>query len=261
MTVIDVALHLTAGRGGRFEPRGPGELRYVPSGAEPSAILLLSESGLFPYCRPADLDAVTPMVAANGGRFLTTEAIDQVRRTSGSSVAGGRAKLDFDRQVLPLVVLEMAYLHYGTLYGRAAAAHLGALAEPVYRDFLNHAAAPVVSGQPRGLPRPCGADPRADCLSAVLDQGVEEIATVLEAVLTGRQALVKAEAEHSWSVKNTLLHWIRSVFGPEERAQAAGILTAPHRLRKARASWASPWRLEESPLGNRFSSYRQDLWI
>ncbi|NED01301.1 hypothetical protein G3I55_06485, partial [Streptomyces sp. SID6648] len=50
--------------------------------------------------------------------------------------AGRQAQLDFEEDVLPLVVLEMAHLHYVTLFGPGAALLLTQRALPDYLAFL-----------------------------------------------------------------------------------------------------------------------------
>ncbi|MFI2791367.1 FAD/NAD(P)-binding protein, partial [Kitasatospora sp. NPDC018614] len=99
LTAIDVILHLTEGRGGRFEPVAGG-LRYVPSGAEPRRVVAFSGSGLFTFCRADDEKGDR----AHQGVHLTTEAIDRLRERHPEG-------LDFERDVLPLIEREMAYLY------------------------------------------------------------------------------------------------------------------------------------------------------
>ena len=97
ISAIDVFLSLTEGRGGRFEARGDGRLRYVPSGREPRPIIAFSRSGRLPA--PKTLGA-WPHEASRPLRVLDAEAIRRLRGRSGS--------LDFERDVWPLVREEMA---------------------------------------------------------------------------------------------------------------------------------------------------------
>ena len=128
LTAVDVILHLTEGRGGRFEDLGknaPGlPRRYRPSGSEPRSIVVVSPSGLFPFCRPENHKAadgtgfghvalehrgiVIEECLEHKGVFLTTAAIRRLRRTVGMPAhldAGTVRQLDFERHVFPLVVL------------------------------------------------------------------------------------------------------------------------------------------------------------
>ncbi|GLZ29248.1 hypothetical protein Lesp02_14380 [Lentzea sp. NBRC 105346] len=135
LTAIDVALHLTEGRGGRFESVG-GELVYRASGAEPASVVAFSQTGLFTYARPENFKEADPARLEHKGVFLTTEAIDRLRESVGVPVEhdGGKVRqLDFERDVLPLVRLEMAYLHYTTLLGPLPVDEV----RPSYEAFLD----------------------------------------------------------------------------------------------------------------------------
>lgn len=97
LSAMDVMSCLTVGRGGRFahSPDGASdECRYLPSGREPR-LLFYSRSGI--PCR------ARPRVMQVDGRYVplvfTPAAVDQQR-------AGG-GPLDFDRDVLPLVLTEL----------------------------------------------------------------------------------------------------------------------------------------------------------
>jgi uncharacterized NAD(P)/FAD-binding protein YdhS len=101
LSAMDLMSCLTVGRGGRFVPAegsdgSPGgPLRYLPGGREPT-LLLYSRSGL--PCR------ARPLVVQFGPRYqplvFTRASIDALRIARGGP-------LDFDRDVLPLVVTEM----------------------------------------------------------------------------------------------------------------------------------------------------------
>ncbi|QHT57088.1 hypothetical protein GXP71_14030 [Cellulomonas sp. H30R-01] len=144
MTALDVLIALTAGRGGRFA-RGPGgRLTYLRSGAEPSAIHCTSGSGVFPYARPAVLSTVSPFVDARGGRFLRHDVLPRLRRSRGGAragVEGGAGELDVERDLLPLVVLEMAFQHDATLRGLDAARDAAARVRDVVDAFVDGDAA------------------------------------------------------------------------------------------------------------------------
>ncbi|HEY0639719.1 MAG TPA: FAD/NAD(P)-binding protein, partial [Pseudonocardiaceae bacterium] len=98
LSAMDLMSCLTVGRGGRFVPApGPAgyELRYEPSGREPQ-LFFHSRSGV--PCR------ARPRFVEFGPRYrpllFTHEAVDAARAAVGGP-------LDFDRDVLPLLLDEM----------------------------------------------------------------------------------------------------------------------------------------------------------
>ncbi|MFL6136541.1 MAG: FAD/NAD(P)-binding protein [Frankiaceae bacterium] len=104
LSAMDLLSCLTVGRGGRFvgadgraagQGGSGGELRYLPSGREPT-VLLHSRSGV--PCR------ARPLVVRFGPPYqplvLAPASIDALRIARGGP-------LDFDRDVLPLVLAEM----------------------------------------------------------------------------------------------------------------------------------------------------------
>ncbi|MER6313578.1 FAD/NAD(P)-binding protein [Streptomyces sp. NPDC001581] len=202
LTAIDTILHLTEGRGGTFHEDASG-LVYRPSGREPAAVVAFSGSGLFTFARP-DNHKPSDGSGDHPGTFLTREAVDQLRAHAGRPPAGGsaRAQLDFERDLLPLVELEMAHLHYVTLFGPAAALLLTQRALPGYLAF--------VTGTPADGP---------GHLLAPLERTVEEIADVLESVLRGKSTLSTAQGTVSWQVRDVLLHWTRTVYGTSAEAE------------------------------------------
>ncbi len=113
LSAMDVISSLTVGRDGEFTGTG-ARLRYRPSGREP-ALLLYSRSGA--PCR------ARPQGVAFGPRYrpvvLTPEHIDAVR-------SGRSGPLDFDEDVLPLVLTEMR-IGYRLCEARCAGADEGAL--------------------------------------------------------------------------------------------------------------------------------------
>lgn len=92
----DVVAELTAGRGGRFVNAGAG-LRYLRSGLEPR-LLLYSRSGLPALARPG----AAPMPV----RFLTRAALRTLRETAMRE--RDSVQLDFERELLPLLLADMA---------------------------------------------------------------------------------------------------------------------------------------------------------
>lgn len=100
LTAMDVVAALTTGRGGTFE-RTTGGLKYLPCGHEP-VINLYSNSGMPYRARPEVDDAVI----RHQPLLLTRAAIDQIRRGTPDQ------KIDFEKQLLPLLHQEMAAAYY-----------------------------------------------------------------------------------------------------------------------------------------------------
>jgi hypothetical protein len=86
--------------GGRFESH-PGGLRYLPSGRE-GRLIFQSRTGLPYLARPMS----TQNQERTQPRFLTVDAIDRLKATSGIG------KLDFENSILPLMQLEMQIAYY-----------------------------------------------------------------------------------------------------------------------------------------------------
>jgi len=148
LTAVDILLHLTEGRGGRFvagdDDRYPLAIRYIASGREPSRMIGLSPSGMFPACRPENMKAADGSGAGHAvlehrGVFLTISAIRTLRQSVGrpQSMQGVEIlQLDFDTDVFPLVVLEMAYVYYKTLLGEFFGKEMCRAVADRYRAFL-----------------------------------------------------------------------------------------------------------------------------
>ncbi len=100
LTAHDVVAELTVGRGGRFVRDGEA-LRYRRSGQEP-ALLLFSRN-----CLPAAARGVNQkgLDGRHRARFFTREAVRALRAARG----GGQVQLDFDADLLPLLLREMGY--------------------------------------------------------------------------------------------------------------------------------------------------------
>ncbi|KAI1808193.1 FAD-NAD(P)-binding-domain-containing protein [Daldinia bambusicola] len=104
---IDYVTLLTLGRGGRFESVG-SNLQYIPSGNEPR-IYAGSSHGL-PYLalgdnKSTDYDYYEPLI-------FTDELVSILRKRADSG-----HKLDFDREVWPLVAKEVELVYYTALLG------------------------------------------------------------------------------------------------------------------------------------------------
>ena len=101
LVAVDVVAALAEGRGGRYLPAEGGGLTYVPSGREPT-IHLFSRGGLPFCCRPV------PSLERPGGYqpvVCTSERIAERR----ADTPDGR--LDFERDVLPLLFEEMKVIY------------------------------------------------------------------------------------------------------------------------------------------------------
>ncbi|MFF1837834.1 FAD/NAD(P)-binding protein [Streptomyces sp. NPDC058231] len=241
LTAIDTVLHLTEGRGGTFQPDSGGGLVYLPSGREPEAVVAFSRSGLFTFARP---DNHKPNGGDHPGTFLTTGAVDLLRAhrgTPASPEAGaGRAQLDFERDVLPLAVLEMAHLHYVTLFGPGTALLLTQRVLPHWLAFL--------TGGP--------AAPRTGDLLAPLERAADEIAEVLDAVLRGKQAVFTAERTVGWPVRDVLLHWVRTVYGASAAYEVRRCVDRSVAPSAETDGLESPCGMDPSVHGNRFDWQR-----
>lgn len=107
LSAHDVIAQLTAGRGGRFTGV-EGSLRYLASGREPT-LLLFSRNGVPAAARGLNQKGINGRPAA---RFFTRQAIAALREHA--LAARGSGQLDFELEVLPLLMREM-----GVAYRRA----------------------------------------------------------------------------------------------------------------------------------------------
>jgi uncharacterized NAD(P)/FAD-binding protein YdhS len=123
LTAIDGITAATIGKGGRFERDPQGQLVYHPSGAEPR-IVSWSLPGLPPSARAHNQKGATFRQPA---QFLTRARIDALR-TAALEQTGTR-QLDFQRDIFPLLLLDMEYVYYTTLCGQAFGARYLACAE------------------------------------------------------------------------------------------------------------------------------------
>lgn len=142
LTAIDVILHLTAGRGGRFVPREDGAFRYryEPSGREPGVIVPFSPSGCLPRCRPRN-EKLADATLSYRARYFSADSLQRLRASRGRRCArrdgSSIAQLDFDGDVLPLVILEFALAYYATLLGPRFAEEAALAARPRWRRFVD----------------------------------------------------------------------------------------------------------------------------
>ena len=99
LTAVDVVKTLTMGRGGKFKNG-----RYIPSGKEPF-VILGSRLGL-----PYSARAHNQKTDQYKGKILTPETVLKLKTHKG--------KVDFEKDLMPLIILEMAYVYYTTLLGK-----------------------------------------------------------------------------------------------------------------------------------------------
>lgn len=241
LTAIDVILHLTEGRGGRFHDEG-GRLHYRPSGAEPRSIVAASTAGLFTFARPFNAKEHDLARLEHRGVFLTTTAVAALRESVGTAARIGplhRRQLDFERDVLPLVVLEMAHLYHRTLLGPEFAAHLERCVRPAWQGFLAGAAS--------------GAAPEQAL--AHLVEPVEEVIAAAEAVvddvLSGHRSALDP-ALPVW-VAPAVRRYVTVVFGTAAKAELPTLLAEPAALARFVAGARSPHGHGRLLSDNRFS--------
>jgi hypothetical protein len=253
LTAIDVMLYLTEGRGGRFVPAGNdsagcARLIYVPSGKEPRRLIGFSPGGLFTTARPDNYKSCFAD-AEHVARFFTIEAVRTLRRTCGvrCELSRGREQwqLDFTRHIFPLIVLEMAFVYYTTLFGKRFGEHVESQAQARYRAFLNG------TGQDARDP--------IDFLLGPVTTCFEEAAASIEQIWRGNGS--SAGLCDPWRVLESFTHVLYggSLPGSESRSEAECL----ERLRNELSPWGHSlhvydyrfdWRSIFDPLGRRAAS-------
>ncbi|GJJ04801.1 hypothetical protein RugamoR64_53390 [Duganella rhizosphaerae] len=110
LSAHDIIAELTVGRGGVFV-RGEHGLRYQRSGGEPQ-LTLCSRN-----CLPAAARGVNQkgLDGRHQPHYFTPDAVAALRRLA--LVSRGSRQLDFERELLPLLKREMAWVYRGTLAG------------------------------------------------------------------------------------------------------------------------------------------------
>jgi uncharacterized NAD(P)/FAD-binding protein YdhS len=103
LTAHDVVSALTLGRGGAYRTEN-GRLVYVPSGREPR-LWVYSRQSLPFAARGINQKGRTGRHVC---RFFTAEAVAQIRSRAAKT---GDPRIDFEHDVLPLVLKEMAYAY------------------------------------------------------------------------------------------------------------------------------------------------------
>ena len=139
LTAIDIMLHLTEGRGGRFieDSSTLSRLQYIRSGAEPVKIYGISRSGKVYSTRPVNRKFNRD--DRYQGIFFTRPAIDRLRQRYGTAADSpdGRAQLDFEAHIFPLLICEMACVYYKTLLGEDYGNYLIEQLTAPIDDFIN----------------------------------------------------------------------------------------------------------------------------
>ena len=240
VTAIDVILYLTEDRGGKFVPAGErGKLRYVSSGREPCSIVAFGTTGLFTFARPFNAKEQDISRLEHKGVFLTSEAITRLRESQGRtrevSPLGARQQVSFDRHVFPLVVLEMAYIYYSTLYGQSVAANIRRSETQVYENFLA-----------------CGAGERdvaIDRLLAPVQSCAREAEEIVASALAG---IVVEDAPGQLGRRDVVMQYMTTVFGDCLPPHISDILDRPQELAEVLSGTSSPWGHPREPQAHRF---------
>ncbi|MFI6470212.1 FAD/NAD(P)-binding protein [Streptomyces sp. NPDC050516] len=149
LSFYDVLLSLTVGRGGSFCGDGDGRLRYLPSGREPR-IVAGSRSGLPIPPRGRNQKAPNHV---HESLFLTKERLTAIR--ARREAESGSGLLDFNEDILPLVLDEIRHVYYTTrvraISGEAAALDFGRRYTTALRTGHGEAALLSIAGLD-GLP-------------------------------------------------------------------------------------------------------------
>ncbi|MFE7131537.1 FAD/NAD(P)-binding protein [Streptomyces sp. NPDC057638] len=248
LTGIDVLLYLTEGRGGTFERDADGELVYRPCGAEPDSIVAFSRSGLFTFARPYNEKERDIATLEYKGPFLTTAAVTGLRATVGvPNVIGGvpKRQLDFERHVFPLILLEMALIQYGVLFGPEFREAAIRATQPAYEKFLADADAFADHHEAGAF------------LVAPVEDLARDLADQVDGVLAGRTALSVHAGGGSQGVLPPVDRAVRSFLTVVYGAEPAGALLAqagdPRAFAAAVAAAESPWRHATRAADHRFS--------
>lgn len=129
LTALDLLGAATVGRGGRFL-RSAGKLTYVPSGYEPGS-LCFSRTGVPPVARAQNQKGAHWSYEPH---FATVASIESIRRLKLLQEGCG-TRLDFNRDILPLIEAEMEFIYYKTLARRR---HGFEAAEKITRCYLSN---------------------------------------------------------------------------------------------------------------------------
>lgn len=248
LTAIDVILHLTEGRGGQFRTDGPANaLTYIPSGREPRAIVAMSQSGVFTAARPVNAKEVDLARLEHAAVFLTEDAIEQLRRHVGTPAVlehiGERRQLDFERHLLPIVLLEMMVLYYKTLFGPAFGAQLVETAKPRHEAFLRRSL--LVHG---------ARDEAIAWLCEPVEALADEAMLVISRFLAGDDLGALARIRPELDVGSLLRGYVRTLHGDGPAEVFQGLLARGDAVGAVRllSQWTSPWGHETDPKAHVF---------
>lgn len=111
LTAYDVIACLTEGRGGKFEKTSERQLSYQPSGREPK-IMVFSRQGLPFSSRAINQKGVSGQTQP---KFFTRAWVDELRHASVRH--GTQGKLDFERDLWPVLLKEMCFAYHAAKTG------------------------------------------------------------------------------------------------------------------------------------------------
>ncbi len=225
LTAIDVFLYLTEGRGGEFKQHDDGlGYTYQPCGNEPTKIVAFSQSGLFTHARPFNAKEDDPEKYEHKGVYLTEQSVDQLRasRITHTETSSKKAsQLDFERDIFPLVHLEMALLYYKVMFGTEFEAAVKTVIDPVVDQFLSD------SNYTQS-----NRDENIEFLYKPLQDLVESVVQGVEKYLQGAGISTTADS-NTVDFNICLVNYLQYVFGLEQIEQLPSIATV--------SDWTSPF--------------------
>jgi hypothetical protein len=206
LTALDVILYLTEGQGGRFAVDAvSSRLVYHASGREPSRIVPFGNTGLFTFARPFNAKEKDHATLEHKPVFLTRQAIDRLRESVGTpqqvAPIGMRRQLDYEHDIHPLVLLEMALIYYTTLLCEAFGAFLENKVRPGYEAFL------------AGGARHCNPEAATWMLVAPIEAAVNEAFTQIGAALRTGAAVEESAPRRQWDFRPLFERYVTVVFG------------------------------------------------
>ncbi|MDO5618533.1 FAD/NAD(P)-binding protein [Kocuria sp.] len=234
LTAIDIVLYLTEGRGGTFITEG-SEVKYVPSGDEPSRIIPFSGSGLFTFARPDNHKQVDLALYEHRGVFLTKQAVDIIRAHRGEPGREG-TQVDFERDIFPLVLLEMALLHATTLFGGDTRGYLRQTVEESVSAFLSASIAQAPAS--------------AEIAQKQLQEEIARIAALIDQRLDGTISLEECRVQaNGWDFGLAAASFVHCVWGKAARAPVGTVVAAeqPRRYLTSESPFGLAPRALESP--------------
>ncbi|MFJ5406321.1 FAD/NAD(P)-binding protein [Pectobacterium punjabense] len=210
LTALDICLFLTEARGGTFIRQRSGRLHYQPSGKEPHAITALSRSGKVYATRPRN-EKLNPN-QFHTGIFFTISAVSLLRqhcgRTNVTQQGVRQSQLDFELDLFPLIVLEMAWVYYRTLLGEQWLSHQLTAVNTAYHTFLS---AQVHSGV-QDIER----------LLAPMQQGFDDLVERLSTTHGGTVNTMPEDADVACHIYRTLTDEIVDTAQAPSRLQSLG---------------------------------------